>query len=146
VNAAVLGDGEYWMHSNNFDAAFEDNPAAMQAQLASLIDPTYWPTDLDAKFFLWVAAGGTGGRTIGDPLDESGWFAHRDPEGSIQRDLERLGQFEDGAVSTVDAGQLLELRLSEFGIEVTLDEYPGGHVVFNKVPAIVGYLKAAVAP
>lgn len=145
LSAAVLGDGEYWMHSDNFDAAFEADPVAMQAELASLIDPTYWPADLDAKFFLWVAKGGTGGRSIGDPLDESGWFAHRDPDGSIQSDLERLDQFEDGAVSSVDAGQLLALRLSEAGIEVILDEYPGGHTVSNKVSEIVGYLKAAAA-
>ena len=145
VSGAVLGDGEYWLHSQNFDAAFEVDTAAMQAELASLVDPTNWPADLDAEFFLWVAEGGTGRRAIDDPSDESGWFAHRDPDGSIQRDLERLDQFEDGFVTFIDAGQLLALRLSEAGIEVTLDEYPGGHTPRDKVPELVGYLKAAAA-
>ncbi len=145
VSGAVLGDGEYWLHSQNFDAAFESDPAAMQAELASLVDPTDWPADLDAEFFLWVAEDGTGRRAIDDPSDESGWFAHRDPDGSIQRDLERLDQFEDGVVTVIDAGQLLALRLSEAGIEVTLDEYPGGHTPRDKVPELVGYLKAAAA-
>jgi acetyl esterase/lipase len=145
VSGAVLGDGEYWLHSQNFDAAFEVDTAAMQAELAALVDPTYWPADLDAEFFLWVADGGTGPRAIDDPSDPSGWFAHRDSDGSIQRDLERLNQFEDGVVTFVDAGQLLELRLSEAGIEVTLDRYPGGHTTRNKVPELVGYLKAAAA-
>ena len=144
VSGAVLGDGEYWLHSQNFDAAFEVDTAAMQAELASLVDPTYWPADLDAKFFLWVA-NGTSPRAIDDPSDPSGWFAHRDSDGSIQRDLERLNQFEDGVVTFVDAGQLLELRLSEAGIEVTLDQYPGGHTTRDKVPELVGYLKAAAA-
>jgi len=143
VTGAVLGDGEYWLHSPNFDAAFESDPAAMQAELASLIDPTNWPAGLDAEFFLWVAQDGTSARAIYDPSDPSGWFAQRDPDGTIQRDLERLNQFEDEVVTYVDAGQLLELRLSEAGIEVTLDEYPGGHTPLNKVPELVGYLKAA---
>jgi hypothetical protein len=117
----------------------------MQAEVASLIDPTNWPPELDAEFFLWVAEDGTGPRAIDDPSDPSGWFAQRDPDGSIQRDLERLDQFQDGVVTFVDAGQLLELRLSEFGIDVTLDQYPGGHTPLNKVPELVGYLKAAAA-
>ncbi len=145
VGGAVLGDGEYWLHSQNFDAAFESDPAAMQAELASLIDPRNWPADLDAEFFLWVAEDGTSPRTIDDPSDESGWFAQRDLDGSIERDLERLNQFDDGRVTYVDAGQLLELRLSEAGIEVTLDVYPGGHTPRDKVPELVGYLKAAAA-
>jgi len=59
--------------------------------------------------------------------------------------LDRLDQLEDGAVTFIDAGQLLELRLSEAGIDVTLDGYPGGHTVREKVPALVDYLKAAAA-
>lgn len=143
VRGAVLGDGEYLLHSQNFDGAFESDPATTQAELASLIDPSNWPPGLDARFFLWVADNGTGSRTIGDSSDPSGWFAQRDPDGAIQRDLERLDQFQDGVVTFVDAGQLLELRLSEFGIDVTLDQYPGGHTVLNKVPELVEYLKAA---
>ena len=30
----------------------------------------YWPSDLDAKFFLWTAAEGTNPRTVGDATDE----------------------------------------------------------------------------
>jgi hypothetical protein len=145
VSGVVLGDGEYWLHSQNFDGAFKDDTAEIQAELATLIDPTSWSTDLDAEFFLWAAEDGTNPRSIDDAADPSGWFAPRDPDGSIQRDLERLDQFEDGVVTFVDAGQLLELRLSEAGIDVTLDQYPGGHTPLNKVPEIVGYLKAAAA-
>jgi hypothetical protein len=46
-------------------------------------------------------------------------------------------------VTVIDAGQLLELRQSEFGIDVTLDQYPGGHTPLNKIPELVGYLKGA---
>jgi acetyl esterase/lipase len=145
VSGAVLGDGDYWLHSQNFDDAFESDPVAMQAELATLIDPANWPADLDAEFFLWVAEDGTSPRSIDDPSDPSGWFAQRDPDGSIQRDLERLDQLQDEFVTFVDAGQLLELRLSEAGIDVTLDQYPGGHTPLNKVPELVDYLKAAAA-
>jgi acetyl esterase/lipase len=145
VSGVVLGGGEYWLYSQNFDGAFEDDTAEMQAELATLIDPASWPADLDAEFFLWVAEGGTNPRSIDDPADLSGWFAPRDPDGSIERDLERLDQFEDGVVTNVDAGQLLELRLSEAGIDVTLDQYPDGHTPLDKVPELVGYLKAAAA-
>ena len=94
---------------------------------------------------MWVAEDGTSPRAIDDPSDPSGWFAQRDSDGSIQRDLERLDQFQDEVVTYVDAGQLLELRLSEAGIDVTLDQYPGGHTPLNKITELVGYLKAAAA-
>ncbi len=67
----------------------------------------------------------------------------RDPDGSIRADLAQLNQLEDGVISFIDAGQLLELRLSTAGIEVTLDGYPGGHTVLDKVSELVGYLGAA---
>jgi hypothetical protein len=139
----VLGDGEYWLHSQNFDGAFEANLDAMQARLAAMIDPSSWPANPDAKFFLWMAGNGTNPRTIGDPSDGSGWFAQRDPDGSIQADLESVDQFADGVVTYVDAAQLLALRLAKAGNVVTLDEYPGGHTTQDKVPEIVGYLQAA---
>jgi len=141
----VLGDGEYFLHSENFDGAFQADPAAMRSQVAALTDATYWPPDLNARFFLWVAAEGTSPRAIDDPSAETGWLAQRDPDGSIRTDLDRLNQIEDGIVSFIDAGQLLELRLTEAGIDVTLDGYPGGHTTLNKVPQLVGYLMAAAA-
>jgi hypothetical protein len=66
---------------------------------------------------------------------DSGWgvfLAQRDPDVSIRTDLDQLGQ-------------LLEFRLSEAEIEVTLDEYPGGHTTNDEVPELLGYLKAAAA-
>lgn len=145
VTGVVLGDGDYFLHTENFDDAFEADLKGMQVELASLTDQARWPADLKARFFLWVAAGGTNPRTIGDPSDESGWLAERDPDGTIRADLKRLNQLEDGTMSFVDAGQLLELRLAEAGIDVALDEYPGGHTTLNKLPELVGYLKAAAA-
>lgn len=143
IAGVVLGDGEYFLHTETFDGAFQTDLEAMQAEVAALIDPSHWPEDLDAEFFLWIAGTGTNPRSIGDLSDESGWLAQRDPDGSIRADLDRLGQLEDGTITYIDAGQLLELRLSEAGFEVTLDEYPGGHTTHDKVPELVGYLKAA---
>lgn len=145
ASGAVLGDGVYFLHNEDFDAAFDADLEGMQAEVAALVDPTNWPEDLNAKFKLWVAQEGTNPRTFVDPWDETGWLALRDPTGSIRADLEQLGQLEDGVISTVDAGQLLAFRLSEAGFEVILDEYPGGHTVGNKVPELVGYLKEAAA-
>ncbi|MFO7700284.1 MAG: hypothetical protein R6W79_06745 [Acidimicrobiia bacterium] len=71
--------------------------------------------------------------------------AKRDPDGSIRDDLERLGQLDDGVISFIDQGQFMALRLGEAGIEVTLDNHPGGHVTFDKVPELVGYLIDAAA-
>ena len=143
VAGFVIGDGEAWLHSQNFDDAFAAEPEAIQARLAALIGPSTWTHGSGATFFVWVAENGTGPRTIGDPADEGGWFAARDPDGSIQADLVRLGQFEDGVVTIVDAGELLDLRLREAGIDSTLEVHPGGHTTTDKVPAIVDYLQAA---
>jgi acetyl esterase/lipase len=146
VSGVVLGDGDYFLHTGNFDEAFQADLQGMRAELAALTDPSRWPSDRNARFFLWVAAEGTNSRPISDPSDASGWLAQRDPDGSIRADLDRLNQLDDGVMSYIDAGQLLQLRLAEAGIEVTLDEYPGGHTTLNKLAELVGYLKAATAP
>ena len=145
LTGVVLGDGDYFLHTENFDDAFEADLNGMQLEVAALTDPAHWPPDLNATFFLWVAAGGTNPRTIGDSTSESGWLAQRDPDGSIRADLIRLNQLHDGIMSFIDAGQLLQLRLSEAGFEVFLDELPGGHTTLNKVRELVGYLNEAAA-
>ena len=144
ITGAVLGDGEYFMHSENFDEAFQAAPEAMAAEVAGLTESTSWPADLNAKYFLWVADSGTSPRRI-DDTNVPGWLDQRDPNGSIQSDLDRLGQLEDGTISFIDAGELLELRLSEAGTDVTLDSYPGGHTTTDKIPELIDYLTAATS-
>jgi dienelactone hydrolase len=143
ISGFVLGDGEYWLHSPNFDGVFDSNPEEIQTRLDALINPASWELNPGADFYLWVAAQGTNPRQIGDSSDDNWWFAERDPDGSIRADLEQLDQYTDGVVTYVDAGQLLAFRLSEAGFDVTLDEYPGGHTTQDKVTSIVGYLLAA---
>ncbi|NNF09779.1 MAG: hypothetical protein HKN74_05800 [Acidimicrobiia bacterium] len=145
VTGAVLGDAVYFLHNQDFDPPFAEDPVAMQAEVDALTNPSNWPDDLDTVFRLWVAEGGTNGRLFGDPADASSWLALRDPTGSIRADLERIGELEDGEFSTVDAGKLLELRLSEAGFDVMLDVYPGGHTINNKVPELIAYV-LEVAP
>jgi acetyl esterase/lipase len=143
IAGAVFGDGEYFAQSTIFDPAFAADLEAMQAGIAKTVDPSLWPPDMGTRFFLWVADDGTAPRSFDDPWDETGWLAQRDPDGSIRDDLDRLGQLDDGVVSFIDQGQFMALRLEEAGIEVTLDNYPGGHTTFDKVPELVGYLSEA---
>ena len=145
ITGAVFGDGEYFLHSTIFDGAFAADPEAVQATIASLVDPSLWPTDMATRFFLWYADNSTAPRTFDDPWDETGWLAQRDPDGSIREDLDRLGQLDDGVISFIDQGQFMALRLGGAGIEVTLDNYPGGHTTYDKVPELVGYLREAAA-
>jgi acetyl esterase/lipase len=144
-NGVVAGDGEYFLYTETFDGAFDIDPVAMQAQAAAFVDPAVWPSDLEARFFLWTAGNGTNPRTLGDVTDETGWLAQRDPTGSIRADLERLGQLEDGVITFVDAGRLMADRLASAGLEVTLDEYPGSHTTLDKVPELIGYMQAAAS-
>jgi hypothetical protein len=145
VSGVVFGDGEYFLHSMNFDGAFAADPEEMQDEVAKLVDPDEWLLDLGTRFFLWVPSSNeTAQRTINDPADESSWLALRDPDGSIRADLEALGQLEDGIVSNTDAAELLARRLESAGFEVTLDRYPGGHNTSNKVDELVGYFKTAI--
>jgi acetyl esterase/lipase len=139
VAGAVLGDGETFWHSAAFDRAFGDDLASMQDSVASLTDPTRWPPDLDTEFFIWAAAQGTAPRGVDDPTNPA-WITQRDPAGSIRSDLERLDQLADDVVSYVDAAQLLELRLREAGVDVTLEITPGGHTVAEKLPLLVDWL------
>lgn len=142
VTGAVLGEGEYFLHSENFDEAFAAAPRKMEAEVAGLTEPKNWPADLDARIFLWVADEATSPRSIDDPANQ-GWFDERDPDGSIRADLKALGRLEDGRVTSIDAGELMKLRLGEAGLDVTLDSYPGGHTTANKIPELVAYLKEA---
>jgi acetyl esterase/lipase len=139
VAGAVLGDGETFWHSAAFDGAFGEDLDAMQDSVASLTDATRWPPDLDTEFFVWAAATGTAPRDLDDPGNPT-WITNRDPTGSIRSDLERLDQLADDVVSYVDAAQLLELRLREAGVDVTLEITPGGHTVAEKLPLLVDWL------
>ena len=143
VTAVVAGEGDYFLYTQIFDEAFRGDPVGMPAHGAAFVDPTAWPTDLDATFFLWTAGDGSEPRTVGDPTDETDFLAQRDPTGSIRADLERLGQLDDGVITLVDAGRLMADRLGAAGLEVTLDEYPGAHTTLDKVPELIGYLQAA---
>ncbi|MGI9584430.1 MAG: hypothetical protein ACR2N7_02450 [Acidimicrobiia bacterium] len=145
LRGAVLGDGEYWLHSENFDPAFDTDTEAMQAELASLIDPAHWPEDLETTFFLWAAEDGTSPRAIDDPSDGLGWFAQRDPDGTIQSDLTRVDEFNDGVVTFVDASRLLQIRLHNVRLASSLAVLPGGHTPLDKMTEIIEYLKAATA-
>jgi len=143
VTGVVAGEGDYFLYTSIFDDAFRGDPVGMQAQAATFVDPSVWPKDLDAEFFLWTAGDGSEPRTVGDVTDETGLLSQRDPTGSIRADLERLGQLEDGVITLVDAGRLMADRLAAAGLEVTLDEYPGGHTTLDKVPELIGYMQAA---
>lgn len=145
ITGAVLGDGEYFLQSRIFDEPFAEDLEAMQALVATMVDPNLWPTDMKTQFFLWVADDGTAPRSLNDPRDETGWLAQRDPDGSIRDDLDRLDQLDDPVITFIEQGELMALRLEEAGIEVTLDHYPGGHTTDDKVPELVAYLTEAAA-
>jgi acetyl esterase/lipase len=140
VAGVVLGDGTYFLHDPNFDPVFDSDLVAMQAEVAKLIDPTTWPSDVDAEFFLWIPESDTVPRVVDDA-----WLDQRDPDGSIRADLDQLGQLDDSSISNRDNAFLLEFRLAAAGFTVTLDEYPGGHTTADKVPDLVGYLKTATS-
>ncbi len=137
---AVLGDGGYFFHSTLWDAGFDADPEGMAAIAAEVVDPASWPADMSTRFRLWVAAGGTLARQFDDPWEEEGWLAQRDPDGTIREDLNELGELDDGVISFIDEGLLLAYRLESVGADVTIDEFPGGHDVFGKVPELVAYL------
>lgn len=138
----VLGDGEYLLHSQNFDVPFRSFPEEMQQELANMIDPSTYSPDLPGTFYLWAAENGASPRPVGDT--EAGWFAPRNADGSLLAGLDQVGALDDGLVSYIDAGMVLENRLAEAGVDVTFDIYPGGHTTTDKVDELVGYLQAAV--
>ena len=145
VEGVVLGDGEYFWHSGNFDALFRDHLTELQTTIATMVDPAVWPADLDARFRLWSAAEGTAPRALGEQGSEDDWLTARDPDGSIRRDLQGLGLLDDGIVDYADSARLLERRLASAGIDVELESFEGGHTSVDKAPAIVDALAATLA-
>ncbi|MEN8234871.1 MAG: hypothetical protein ABFR89_08110 [Actinomycetota bacterium] len=143
---AVLGDGEYFLHTTFYDAAFDTDPKGVQTIVQAIVDPASWPTDLSARFRFWVAERGTLPRTFDDPWDDDGWFAQRDPDGTIREDLDELGELDDGIISFIDEGFLLATRLQQAGVDVTIDIHPGGHTTSDKIPELVAYLLDAAGP
>jgi len=143
VGGVVVGEGETFWQSENFDAAFDEGLAAMQDEVTTLIDPASWSDDVDAEFVVWAASDGTAPRPIDDPADQAGWLAQRDPDGSIRADLDRVGAFDDDVIDYLDGARLLELRLAEAGFEVSFDRHPGGHDTLDKVPQLIESIAAA---
>lgn len=136
----VLGDGEYFYHCKWTDAGFDADPEGMQTLAAEIIDPASWPADVSTRFRLWATDPGTYPRSFDDPWDEDGWFAQRDPDGTIRNDLDELGQLEDGLIMMSDEGLLLATRLQQAGIDATIDMLPGTHGTIDKIPELVAYL------
>lgn len=143
VAGVVAGEGDYLQYTEFFDEAFEEDPAGLQAFGAAIFDPERWPEDLDTRFFLWAATDGSEQRPVADLTDEDGLLLRQDPTGSLGSDLERLGALEDGVISLVDAAQVMADRLRSAGLEVTLDEFPGGTDTLDKVPELIEYMRAA---
>jgi hypothetical protein len=112
----------------------------MQALVADFVDPGLWRTDLPTRIRLSAAEAGSFARTYDDPWDEDGWFALRDPDGTIRKDLDELGELDDGVISCTDEGVLLFTRLRQSGIDATFDILPGGRSTSGIVPEIVAYL------
>jgi len=143
ITGVVLGDGEYFWQSENFDGAFAADLEAMQSEVALLTDSTRWEPGLEAEFHLWAAAEGTAPRVLDSAAGADDWLTPRDPDGSIRSDLDRLGELDDGIIDYLASARLLELRLAEAGLDVDLDVYPGGHTTLDKVPQLVDALTAA---
>ena len=137
---AVLGDAEYFLHGTWWDGAFDQDAEEMQALVAGTVDPASWPTDMTTRFHLWAAAAGSFPRSLDDPWEEGGWFALRDPDGTIREDLDEIGELDDGVISYVDAGLLLASRLHHAGIDVSFEIFPGDHATSLPVPELVAFL------
>jgi len=131
---AVLGDAEYFLHGTWWDGAFDEDVEEMQAIVAETVDPAFWSADLPTRFRLWAATDGSFSRSFDDPWDEDGWFAQRDPDGTIREDL---GELDDGTISYIDEGLLLATRLQQAGIDTTFELLPGNHEAHTAVPEIV---------
>ncbi len=144
VVGAVLGDGEYFFQSRPFDTAFAEDLPAMQEEVARLTERDRWPSELDARVYVWAAESGTAPRALNDPADPD-WIDDRDPSGSIVSDLGRLGRLDDGIVDYVDGAHFIELRLGGAGIDVDLEIFPGGHSVNDKVDPLVAALRVVGA-
>ena len=136
----VLGDASYFRHGTVWDGAFDEDIEEMQIITAETVDPVFWNTDLPERILVWVAADGSFPRSFDDPWDDDGWFAQRDPDGTIREDLDELGELDDGVITYVDEGLLLAHRLQQAGIDATFEILPGGHTSLDKVPEIVAYL------
>ncbi len=136
---AVLGDAEYFLHATWWDGAFDENLEEMQAIVAEAVDPAIWSVDLPARIRLWAATAGSFARSFEDPWDEDGWFAQRDPDGTIREDLDELGELDDGVISYIDEGLLLTTRPQQTGLDATSEILPGSHSSLL-VPETVAYL------
>ena len=106
----------------------------MQAIVAEIVDPALWGPDMPTRVRLWAAADGSYPRSIDDPWDEDGWFAQRDPDGTIRPDLDEFGALDDGVIDYIDEGLLLATRLQRAGIDTTFDVLPGRHGVTTRSP------------
>lgn len=142
---AVLGDSEYFLHSEFFDFGFAADPVGMQERVADFVDPATWPETLSATFRVWSVEGATLARPIADLWDEQSWLAIRDPEGSIRTDLEAMGLHDAQQISHIDEGALIAMRLAAQGLDATHDLFPGIHESFDKLDDMVTYIEEVLA-
>jgi dienelactone hydrolase len=143
VVGTVLGDGEYFWQSEEFDEAFSADPVAMLGETVSLIEPSNWEANPALRIRLWAAADRTAPRLLDADTGEVDWLTARDGDGSIRSELGEIGALDDASVDYVDSAALLERRAVAAGFDVELEIFPGGHTTNDKAPAIVRQLLAA---
>jgi hypothetical protein len=143
VVGTVLGDGEYFWQSEEFDEAFSADPVAMLGETVSLIEPSNWEANPALRIRLWAAADRTAPRLLDADTGEVDWLTARDGDGSIRSELGEIGALDDASVDYDDSAALLERRAVAAGFDVDLEIFPGGHTTNDKAPAIVRQLLAA---
>lgn len=126
VRGVVLGDSQFILFEPAFDAAFADEASLADDTNARFLDPTRWNMSPEASVYLWTS-GTNYSRAIDYPVPSESWIHARNATGDLIVDLELVDAFEDGKIDWMDNALLMELRMSEAGIEVFHESVGGSH-------------------
>ncbi len=119
----AAGQTQWFFQEGQFDDAFAASETIGVDIVDRFFNPDRWQVPAEFSVVLWATAWYDGNsNTIDDPPTGDSWIWSRDPTGTLVADLATVDAFDDGLITFRDNARLMQLRMTQAGIDVTYDE------------------------
>lgn len=137
----VLGDSQFLFYEDGWDDALADSDSTAADTVDRFVNPDRYDVVDGLKVYLWTSAFRHGRESDVSPAEDS-WIALRNTTGTLLDDLTAVGAFEDEWIDWMDCGHLMEMRMTNAGIDVIHEAVGGGHSygarVYDAIEELIG--------
>ena len=137
----VLGDAQFLFYEDGFDDSLADPDSPAADTVDRFVNPERYNVSEDLSVYLWTS-GFRHGRDVEVSPPADSWIGLRNTTGTLLDDLTAVGAFEDEWLDWMDCGHLMEMRMTNAGIDVLHEAVGGGHrygaKVYDTIAELIG--------